>query len=136
MGPSKPSSSPSNVTKVGSSPSSSSSSSSEKQLPIHTSKRKQSVTHPQQQQQQQQQQLQSSSSQKSQQQPPQSSNNGTSSISQSATNSMDAQSPHIKPEVNLPPGWISVWSKSQKRWYFFDTKTNKSVWQWPPPGID
>jgi hypothetical protein len=28
---------------------------------------------------------------------------------------------------------MCVWSKSQKRWYFFDTKTNKSVWQWPPP---
>jgi hypothetical protein len=34
--------------------------------------------------------------------------------------------------VDLPPGWICVWSKSQKRWYFFDTKTNKSVWKWPP----
>jgi hypothetical protein len=44
------------------------------------------------------------------------------------------QSPDKKPAVNLPPGWMSVWSKSQKRWYFFDTKTNKSVWQWPPPG--
>lgn len=43
------------------------------------------------------------------------------------------QSPDKKPKVNLPPGWMSVWSKSQKRWYFFDTKTNKSVWQWPPP---
>jgi hypothetical protein len=27
---------------------------------------------------------------------------------------------------------MCVWSKSQKRWYFFDTKTNKSVWKWPP----
>jgi hypothetical protein len=46
----------------------------------------------------------------------------------------DLQSPDSKPEVDLPPGWMCVWSKSQKRWYFFDTKTNKSVWQWPPPG--
>jgi hypothetical protein len=36
--------------------------------------------------------------------------------------------------VDLPAGWMCVWSKSQQRWYFFDTKTNKSVWQWPPPG--
>ncbi|CAJ1907301.1 unnamed protein product [Cylindrotheca closterium] len=46
---------------------------------------------------------------------------------------IDYQSPEQKPNVNLPPGWMCVWSKSQKRWYFFDTKTNKSVWQWPPP---
>lgn len=46
----------------------------------------------------------------------------------------DAQSPNIKPKENLLPGWISVWSKSQKRWYFFDQNTNKSVWEWPPPG--
>ena len=44
----------------------------------------------------------------------------------------DVQSPDYKPKVDLPPGWMCVWSKSQKRWYFFDTKTNKSVWQWPP----
>lgn len=37
-----------------------------------------------------------------------------------------------KPDVALPTGWMCVWSKSQKRWYFFDTKTNKSVWNWPP----
>jgi len=46
----------------------------------------------------------------------------------------DVQSPNSKPKVDLPPGWMCVWSKSQKRWYFFDSKTNKSVWQWPPPG--
>ncbi|KAL3930710.1 MAG: hypothetical protein SGBAC_011645 [Bacillariaceae sp.] len=46
---------------------------------------------------------------------------------------IDYQNPEQKPNVNLPPGWMCVWSKSQKRWYFFDTKTNKSVWQWPPP---
>ena len=47
---------------------------------------------------------------------------------------LDLQIPDSKPQVDLPPGWMCVWSKSQKRWYFFDTKTNKSVWQWPPPG--
>eukprot|EP00980_Cylindrotheca_fusiformis_P003037 scaffold709_cov197-Cylindrotheca_fusiformis.AAC.5 len=46
---------------------------------------------------------------------------------------VDLQSPEVKPSVDLPPGWMCVWSKSQKRWYFFDTKTNRSVWQWPPP---
>mmetsp|Transcript_24159 Transcript_24159/g.53795 ORF Transcript_24159/g.53795 Transcript_24159/m.53795 type:complete len:242 (-) Transcript_24159:55-780(-) len=46
---------------------------------------------------------------------------------------LDLQTPDVKPNVNLPPGWMSVWSKSQKRWYFFNTKNNKSVWQWPPP---
>lgn len=45
----------------------------------------------------------------------------------------DMQSPDKKPNVDLPAGWMTVWSKSQKRWYFFCTKTNKSVWQWPPP---
>lgn len=44
------------------------------------------------------------------------------------------QSPTEKPKVTLPPGWIVSWSKSQKRWYFFDTRANKSVWEWPPPG--
>mmetsp|Transcript_33351 Transcript_33351/g.40357 ORF Transcript_33351/g.40357 Transcript_33351/m.40357 type:complete len:1642 (+) Transcript_33351:379-5304(+) len=47
---------------------------------------------------------------------------------------LDLQNPNTKPKVNLPQGWMCVWSKSQKRWYFFDTRTNKSVWQWPPPG--
>lgn len=47
---------------------------------------------------------------------------------------LDLQSPDKKPQVNLPPGWMCVWSKSQKRWYFFDTKSNNSVWEWPPPG--
>ena len=46
---------------------------------------------------------------------------------------LDLQSPNVKPKVDLPPGWMTVWSKSQTRWYFFDTKTNKSVWSWPPP---
>lgn len=44
----------------------------------------------------------------------------------------DLENPDLKPDVVLPPGWLTVWSKSQKRWYFFDTKANKSVWQWPP----
>ena len=47
--------------------------------------------------------------------------------------SPDLQTPDVKPNVDLPPGWMCVWSKSQKRWYFFNTKNNKSVWQWPPP---
>jgi hypothetical protein len=51
------------------------------------------------------------------------------------TQELDLQSPDKKPQVSLPPGWMCVWSKSQKRWYFFDTKSNKSVWQWPPPGL-
>ena len=45
---------------------------------------------------------------------------------------LDLESPDVKPAVDLPSGWMCVWSKSQKRWYFFDTKTNKSVWKWPP----
>jgi hypothetical protein len=44
------------------------------------------------------------------------------------------QSPNVKPKVNLPSNWISVWSKSKQKWYFFDKKTNNSVWEWPPPG--
>lgn len=39
---------------------------------------------------------------------------------------------HVKPNVELLPGWICVWSKSKQRWYFFDTKTNNSLWNWPP----
>ncbi len=46
----------------------------------------------------------------------------------------DSQSPNEKPKIILPPGWISVWSKSQQRWYYFDQRTNKSVWEWPPTG--
>jgi hypothetical protein len=55
-------------------------------------------------------------------------------VKQNTTSPEDLQSPNKKPKVNLPPGWISVWSKSQKRWYYFDQTTNKSVWVWPPPG--
>ena len=40
---------------------------------------------------------------------------------------VDLQNPNVKPAINLPEGWMCVWSKSQKRWYFFSTKTNKSV---------
>ena len=36
--------------------------------------------------------------------------------------------PDEKPTLELPEGWTYGWSKSQKRWYFFDTRTNKSVW--------
>ena len=41
---------------------------------------------------------------------------------------MQLQNPGEKPKIKLPEGWICSWSKSQKRWYFFDTRTNKSVW--------
>lgn len=44
----------------------------------------------------------------------------------------DLENPDVKPMVDLAAGWISVWSKSKRRWYFFDKKTNKSVWNWPP----
>lgn len=57
-----------------------------------------------------------------------------SSSASSSSEPLDLQSPDKKPQIDLPPGWMCVWSKSQKRWYFFDTKSNKSVWQWPPPG--
>ena len=43
------------------------------------------------------------------------------------------QNPNVKPNISLYPGWVTNWSRSQKRWYFFDTRTNKSVWEWPPP---
>lgn len=44
------------------------------------------------------------------------------------------QNPNKRPNIKLPDGWICVWSKSKKKWYFFDKETNKSVWEWPPPG--
>jgi hypothetical protein len=40
----------------------------------------------------------------------------------------ELHNPDAKPTFKLPDGWECFWSKSQKRWYFFDTKTNKSVW--------
>lgn len=46
--------------------------------------------------------------------------------------SLDLLNPDKKPDVDLPTGWLVEWSKSQQRWYFFDTRTNKSVWNWPP----
>jgi len=49
-----------------------------------------------------------------------------------ALSDADFSNPDAKPAIDLPAGWMCVWSKSQKRWYFFDTKTNKSVWKWPP----
>eukprot|EP00956_Cyclotella_meneghiniana_P018943 scaffold31990_cov95-Cyclotella_meneghiniana.AAC.4 len=52
----------------------------------------------------------------------------------SAAAIIDLQNPDQKPHTKLPPGWMCVWSKSQKRWYFFNTTNNKSVWEWPPPG--
>jgi WW domain len=47
--------------------------------------------------------------------------------------SAEIQSPDRKPNVELPPDWIVSWSRSQQRWYYFNKKTNKSVWEWPPP---
>jgi hypothetical protein len=57
---------------------------------------------------------------------PQSATATSQSSQQSQT--IDLQNPSEKPKMALPEGWICVWSKSNKRWYFFDTKTNKSVW--------
>jgi hypothetical protein len=31
---------------------------------------------------------------------------------------------------NLPANWVVVWSRSNKRWYFFDQKRNQSVWEY------
>ncbi|GKY94111.1 hypothetical protein MPSEU_000377400 [Mayamaea pseudoterrestris] len=42
--------------------------------------------------------------------------------------------PDKPPNINLLPDWICVWSKSQKRWYFWHKKTNQSLWNWPPDG--
>ena len=47
--------------------------------------------------------------------------------------SSEVQSLDNKPKFNLPPDWIVSWSKSQERWYYFNKKTNVSVWEWPPP---
>jgi hypothetical protein len=62
--------------------------------------------------------------------PPQTANNAN---PQPPPQPLDLTSPDKKPDIDLPPGWMCVWSKSQKRWYFFNTRSNKSVWQWPPP---
>jgi hypothetical protein len=43
----------------------------------------------------------------------------------------DLQRADIRPTVDLPPGWMCVWSKSQKRWYFFNRSNNTSSWS-PP----
>ena len=49
-----------------------------------------------------------------------------------APTEIDLQNPKQHPQIKLPPGWVFSWSKSQKRWYFFNTTKNKSVWEWPP----
>lgn len=36
-----------------------------------------------------------------------------------------------KTEVKLPEGWIRNFSKSQNRYYFFNTTTGKSQWHVP-----
>lgn len=47
----------------------------------------------------------------------------------------EAEDPNVKPKVDLPDGWISVYSNSKQKWYYFDKKANKSVWEWPPPSL-
>ena len=47
----------------------------------------------------------------------------------------DLTNPDLKPCIELDPGWIIVWSRSQKRWYFFNGRANRSVWEWPPPKV-
>ena len=42
--------------------------------------------------------------------------------------STDLENPEMKPRDKLPVGWACIWSKSQRRWYFFHNRTNKSVW--------
>lgn len=42
--------------------------------------------------------------------------------------STDLENPEMRPRIKLPEGWACIWSKSQKRWYFFHSRTNKSVW--------
>eukprot|EP00986_Skeletonema_menzelii_P000422 scaffold124_cov153-Skeletonema_menzelii.AAC.11 len=59
---------------------------------------------------------------------PQSTTNPAKSSEAVQANNTDLQNPNEKPKITLPEFWICVWSKSQKRWYFFDTRTNKSVW--------
>jgi hypothetical protein len=47
----------------------------------------------------------------------------------------EVEDPNVKPKVDLPDGWISVYSNSKQKWYYFDKKTNKSIWEWPPPSL-
>ena len=35
--------------------------------------------------------------------------------------------------VTLPEGWVVAYSRSQKRDYYFNSRTKKSLWE-PPPG--
>ena len=42
--------------------------------------------------------------------------------------STDLENPEMEPRDKLPEGWACIWSKSQRRWYFFHNRTNKSVW--------
>ena len=55
----------------------------------------------------------------------QTTNHNTQQYQDVATN---LENPDIKPTNKLPEGWVVVWSKSQKRWYYFHKITNKSVW--------
>ena len=54
-------------------------------------------------------------------------------LEQECSVKVDMQDPNSRPDVKLPAEWILVWSKSKKRWYYFDKRKNSSVWEWPPP---
>ena len=36
-----------------------------------------------------------------------------------------------KPDLVLPEGWEYIWSDTQQKWYYWNTKTGKSAWK-PP----
>jgi hypothetical protein len=80
------------------------------------------------------------SAQKTRPPPPSSDSNAQSSLSQNVAKpkaplGYEAEDPNIIPKVDLPDGWMSVYSNSKQKWYYFDKKTNKSVWEWPPPSL-
>ena len=53
-----------------------------------------------------------------------------------ATTATSAAAADGKPDphkVTLPEDWVVAYSRSQKRDYYFNTRTNKSLWE-PPPG--
>ena len=56
-------------------------------------------------------------------------------VDQEGPTKSNMQDPDNKPDVKLPAEWMLVWSRSKKRWYYFDKRTNASVWEWPPPTI-
>lgn len=42
----------------------------------------------------------------------------------------ELKNPAVKPNIKMPDGWSIVWSKSQKRWYFYNMISQKSVWEY------